>query len=80
MSNLKRKLSSRKFWCAVAAYITSLLTAFNFPEGEVARVVLIISGIGALVAYIFGESIVDAANKKETGVETAEPGDDGYVD
>lgn len=75
MNNIKRKLTSRKFWAAVAAWITSLLTAFNVPEGEIARVVLIVSGLGALIAYIFAEAIIDTSSKKNNK-EDSEPGGD----
>lgn len=56
----KQKLSSRKLWAAVAAWITSILTAFNVNDNIIARVVLIIGGIGALAMYILSEGMVDA--------------------
>ena len=53
------KLTSRKFWLALTAFIASVLTAFNVSNLTVEQVTLIVSGIGALVAYIFGEAYVD---------------------
>jgi hypothetical protein len=57
----KSKLSSRKFWVALAGWITSLLTAFNVTEGSIAQVSLIIAGIGSLAVYMLAESLTDKA-------------------
>ena len=57
----KRKLTSRKFWMAVALFVSGLLTALG--EGEKAETIagLIMQG-AAVVAYIIGEGLADAAN------------------
>jgi hypothetical protein len=56
----KRKLSSRKFWAAVAAWLTSILTAFNVTENVIAQVSIIIAGIGSLAVYMLAEAKADA--------------------
>jgi len=61
--NWKQKLSSRKFWAAVAGWVTSLLTAFNVTENVIARVGLIVAGIGCLAVYMLAESMVDKARE-----------------
>ena len=57
-----RKLTSRKFWVAVATFVASLIIACGGGE-EVATTVsgLIIMGATA-VAYIIGEGLIDAAS------------------
>lgn len=57
----KRKLTSRKFWMAVALFVSGILTACG--NGEKAEQVagLIMQG-AAVVAYIIGEGLADAAN------------------
>ena len=35
MIDWKKKLSSRKFWVAVVAFVSAILIAFNVPEGSV---------------------------------------------
>ena len=57
--NWKSKLSSRKFWCALIAVVVTVLTACNVNNLTIEQVTAIISGIGALIAYIIGESYVD---------------------
>lgn len=59
MIDWKRKLSSRKFWCAIIGFITSLLVAFNVDKLTIEQVTAIIGSIGTLVAYILAEGYVD---------------------
>ena len=59
-----RKLTSRKFWAAVVAFVTSVLAAFGMSENEVGQIVAIIMAGASLIAYIIGEGLVDAAREK----------------
>jgi hypothetical protein len=56
-----RKLTSRKFWLAVALFVSGLLTAF----GKDAHTAETISGLimqgAAVLAYVIGEGLADAA-------------------
>lgn len=65
MIDWKKKLTSRKFWMAVVAFITPLLLAFGVSENEVAQVVAIIMAGADVVAYIIAEGLVDANSAKE---------------
>lgn len=56
----KQKLSSRKFWCALAGLVAAILVACNVDEGSIAQVSAIISAAGVLAVYIFSEAYVDA--------------------
>lgn len=58
-----RKLTSRKFWTAVATFVSLLLVAFGLSESTVTQVVSIIMAGATVIAYIYGEGLVDAANK-----------------
>ena len=53
----------------VAALVLSILTAFGIPQMTIEQVVVIISGIGALVAYMLAESSVDKASANLDGKE-----------
>lgn len=58
-----QKLTSRKLWCAVLAAAVTVLVGI-FGEGLTPEMAEIIRcGIGALIAYIFGESAVDIARQ-----------------
>lgn len=63
--NWIKKLTSRKFWMAVVAFITPLLLAFGVAEDSVTQVVAIIMAGADVVAYIIAEGLVDANNSKE---------------
>ena len=58
----KRKLTSRKFWVAVVAFITPLMLAFGVAENDVTQIVAIIMAGADVVAYIIAEGWVDANN------------------
>lgn len=64
MIDWKRKLTSRKFWAAVAGFITPLLLAFGVAETSVTQVTAIIMAGADVLAYIVAEGIVDAAAGK----------------
>lgn len=57
-----RKLTSRKLWVAIAGFIAGLIVAFG-GNSETAETVsgCILSG-AAVVGYILGEGLADAAN------------------
>ena len=58
--NWTQKLSSRKFWALLTAVITALLTVFNVNNLTIEQVTVIIGAFGTMIAYILGESYVDA--------------------
>ena len=60
MIDWKRKLTSRKFWMAIVAFITPLLLAFGVAENDVTEVVAIVMAGADVVAYIIAEGLVDA--------------------
>lgn len=73
--DLKRKLTSRKFWVAVADFVVMLLIAFGVAETEAMQISAIIMAGAGVVAYIVGEGLTDAASiKQQTAIEDeAEP-------
>ena len=58
----KRKLTSRKFWVAIVAFITPLMLAFGMSENSVTQIVAIVMAGADVVAYIIAEGMVDANN------------------
>lgn len=68
METLKRKLSSRKLWAAVAGVITGLAMVFGLDEGVITSVSGAVVSVASVVAYIITEGRVDAAAVK-TAVE-----------
>ncbi len=62
--DIKRKLSSRKFWALLAGFVSSLLIAFNLSENTIIQVTAIITAFGSIAVYIFAEASVDKASLK----------------
>ncbi len=62
MEDLKRKLSSRKFWGMAAALAVCICAMFNMPESEVGQIVALIGAFGDIAVYMYSEAKVDAAN------------------
>lgn len=55
------KLTSRKFWTAVSAFVTGLIIAFGGTQETATQVAALIMSGAAVVAYIIGEGMADAA-------------------
>ena len=60
--NWKQKLTSRKFWMAVVAFITPLMLAFGMAEDNVTQIVAIVMAGADVLAYIIAEGMIDASN------------------
>ena len=73
MVDWKRKLTSRKFWTAVADFVGMMLIALHVAEDQATQIVALIMAGAGVVAYIVGEGMADAAN-----VVPAEPNDHKY--
>lgn len=58
----KRKLTSRKFWAAIATFISMLILAFHGGQETAAQVAEIVMAGAAVIAYIVGEGMADAAD------------------
>ena len=68
-NDIIRKLTSRKFWLAIAAFITELIVAFK-GDAETAETVsgMIMAG-ATVIAYVLGEGLIDAEKCLETATE-----------
>ncbi len=58
----KRKLTSRKFWVSVAGFVAGLIVAFGGRQSTADTVSGCILSGAAVVGYIVGEGLADAAN------------------
>lgn len=63
--NWIQKLTSRKFWAAIAEFVTMLLIAFKVSESEAAQITALIMAGASVIAYIVGEGLIDAARAKD---------------
>ena len=65
-----RKLTSRKFWLALAAFIAGLVAFIKSPSDSTEAITSLIMSFGAVVAYIIGEGLTDAASVQSNQVVT----------
>ncbi len=68
----KRKLTSRKFWATVAEFVTMLIIALHGTQETATQVAALIMAGAAVVAYIIGEGMIDAANVAPIIIEPEE--------
>ena len=70
-----RKLTSRKFWIAIANFVAMMVVAFGGTDNQAAQVTALIMAGASVVAYVIGEGLADAGNAlvdMETGVSDKE--------
>lgn len=60
----KRKLTSRKFWLALATFVTMLLVFLNVDKGTAEQVAALIMAGATVIGYIIGEGLADGLNSK----------------
>lgn len=63
--NWKRKLTSRKFWVSLAGFIAGLIVLGNGSQETADKISGAILSGAAVVGYVLGEGLTDAANKKD---------------
>jgi len=77
MIDWKAKLTSRKFWAAIAEFVTMLIIALGGSQEAAVQVTALIMAGASVIAYIIGEGLIDAAHANtvivaqddETGVD-----------
>ena len=60
--NWKRKLTSRKFWTAVASFVSMLIVATGGADNTATQVTALIMAGASVIAYTIGEGLTDSAN------------------
>lgn len=61
-----RKLSSRKFWMAVALFVSGLLVAFGHDKAEADNIAGLIMQGAAVIGYLVAEGLADSAHAGDT--------------
>ena len=81
----RRKLTSRKFWFAAIAFITSLILIFGGTQEQANKIAGVILQGATLLAYCIGEGFADGKSAEGSEVilpelQTYNPDDDKYWD
>ena len=64
MSEVMRKLSSRKLWAAVAGVVAGLAMVFGLDENVISTVAGAVVSVMSVVTYIVTEGKIDAESVK----------------
>ena len=59
--NWAKKLTSRKFWLAIANFVTLMIVACGGTETQASQVAALIMAGATVIAYVIGEGLADAA-------------------
>lgn len=63
----KRKLTSRKFWMSIAAFVSGMMIYFGHSQAEVTQVTALIMSGASVVAYCIGEGLADSNRGDNNG-------------
>lgn len=61
----KKKLTSRKFWVALAAFVALLITYFGGAQAQADKTTALIMAGATVIAYIIGEGLADSAHAND---------------
>ena len=75
--NWVRKLTSRKFWTAVASFVSMMIVACGGTDNQATQITALIMAGAAVVAHIIGEGLTDSANVGIEGEQEVEAEEDG---
>jgi hypothetical protein len=67
-SEIRRKLTSRKLWVAVAGFVSGLMIYFGASEADAAQVAALIMSGASVVAYCVGEGLADSKGAQNDSV------------
>lgn len=62
--NWARKLTSRKFWAAIANFVSMMFIFSGGTESVATQITALIMAGGTVIAYIIAEGFTDSANKE----------------
>lgn len=68
-NDIKRKLTSRKFWMSLAGFISMLVVFNGGSESTATQVTSLIMAGASVIAYVVGEGLSDASHTTVPTIE-----------
>lgn len=68
----KQKLTSRKFWAAIAEFVTMLVIALGGAQETATQITALIMAGAGVIAWIVAEGMADAAGAKADAITARE--------
>jgi hypothetical protein len=75
---MKKKLTSRKLWVAIAGIVTGLALVLGVDGGDITNVAGAVTAVASVITYIVTEGRIDAESVKNA-IEAAENAVDTIV-
>ena len=72
-----RKLTSRKWWISIAAFVSMLIVASGAGEDTAKTVTSLIMAGAAAIAYTIGEGLADMGHAQDVEIEQEIEGEEG---
>ena len=66
--DIVRKLTSRKFWLAVAAFVSGVIAAFGGDPGTAETIAGLVMQGAAVLGYLLAEGLADAKHAEDYAV------------
>ncbi len=66
------KITSRKFWLAIAGLVTAVMAYNNCDSNTIVQVTAIIGGLGTVVGYLIANGLTDDATTTTETTDTTE--------
>ena len=73
--NWTRKLTSRKFWVSIAAFVAMLLIALGKSDETATQITSLIMAGATVIGYTIGEGLADSVNHTDQQDHTTEGGE-----
>mgnify|MGYP003293857240 CR=1 FL=1 len=78
MSNIIKKLTSRKLWMAIAGVATGIALVLGVDGGDISNVAGAVTAVASVITYIVTEGRIDAESVKNA-IEAAGEAKDSIV-
>ena len=65
MRDWKKKLTSRKFWLSIAAFVTMLIVYCTGDSEKAEKISALIMAGATVIGYVLSEGLTDAAHKDD---------------
>jgi hypothetical protein len=63
--DIVRKLTSRKFWLALASFVSMLIIACGGTQNEAAQIAALIMAGASVIGYAIGEGLADSGESTD---------------
>lgn len=67
------KITSRKFWVALAGLATAIMAFFACDSNTTVQVTSVITALGTVVGYLIANGLTDSTETTASTEDTAEP-------